>query len=316
MQLLITGAAGFIGQHTCAEAVRQGYSVLALARSWSTHRHVPGTVRITLDLATANLPTQLQALRPDAIIHLAGRAHKLIDNAANPLDAFRRVNRDVTLNLAAWAASVGVRRFVYVSSIGVNGTVTTDGQNFDENSPANPCDPYAISKHEAELGLRELANGKNLEVCIVRPPLVYGPSAPGNFKLLMWLLSKGIPMPFDAITNRRSFIYVENLANALVICAVHPAAAGRTFLVSDGSPMSTPELLRLMAASAGYRLRMFSIPVGVMRMVFTLIGKADMFGKLAGSLEVDDRHIRHALQWNPPFDTHSAMRRTFSGLCR
>ncbi len=310
MQVLITGAAGFIGRSLCGQVLRHGHGLIALARYWSSTAEYPGSNLVAVDLTTP-LDAALADYRPDAIIHLAGRAHQLNDTAPDPLAEFRRVNCDATLALARWAADANVRRFVYVSSIGVNGNATRPGTPFTEESPAAPHDLYAISKHEAELALQELAQRTGMELCIVRPPLVYGPDAPGNFGRLVRLLQTGLPLPLGGIDNRRSFIYVENLADALLRCATLPAASGQLFLVSDGRAVSTPELLRLMAAATGRRARLFSAPLAMMRLPLDTIGKADVLEKLTASLEVDDTHIRQTLGWQPPFELGEGLARTF-----
>ena len=311
MQILVTGAAGFIGRSLCPQAQRQGHRLIALARAWPDGDAYPGADHLAADVLRP-LDDALAGHRPDAVIHLAARAHRLHDTAADPLAEFRRVNRDATLALAGWAATAGVRRFVYVSSIGVNGNATQPGAPFTEDSPPAPHDPYAVSKHEAELGLRELAAQTGMELCIVRPPLVYGPAAPGNFGRLVRLLDAGLPLPLGAIDNRRSFIYVENLGDALLRCATEPAAAGQTFLVSDGRSVSTPELLGMMGRATGRRVRLLCVPPRLMRAPLALLGKAGVLDKLAASLEVDDAHIRRTLAWRPAVEMEDALARTLA----
>lgn len=311
MHVLITGATGFIGRSVCTKVQQRGHRLTALARFWRDPVVYPGAQHLAMDLTTSPC-TALANHHPHAIIHLAARAHQLQDPASSPLAEFRRVNRDATLSLARWAAHVGVRRFVYVSSIGVNGNATQPGAPFTESSAPAPHDPYSISKHEAEVGLQELAARTGMELCIVRPPLVYGPDAPGNFGKLVRLLQTGLPLPFGAIDNRRSLIYVENLADALIRCAVEPAAAGQVFVVSDGPAVSTPQLLRAMAGAMGRRARLLPVPLPLLRLPLRLAGKAHELDKLAASLEVDDSHIRRTLAWQPVMSMEQALTRTFA----
>jgi len=310
MHLLITGANGFVGRNVCLVANRQGFLLTALSRHRDSHSTCAAANRIFADIETfVRLP--FRGPPPDAIIHLAARAHETIRPTSAALSAFRSVNRDATLSLAQWAACSGVRRFVYVSSIGVNGNLTHPGLPINELSPAAPHEAYAISKHEAEIGLQGIANKTGLEVCIVRPPLVYGPGAPGNFRRLVRLVRARVPLPFGAVDNRRSFIYVENLADALVRCATHPAAANKTFVICDET-VSTPQLLRMMAAAMDIPMRLFSIPMPVLRFPFVLTGRAHVLDKLTCNLEVDDSYIRRTLAWRPQFSMKEALTRTFS----
>jgi len=315
MQILVTGAAGFIGHQLCRRILAEGHDLQTLVRTGRRDVASPHLMpHIVADL-TRPLGNVLANYRPTAIIHLAARAHYLRDTAPDPLAEFRRVNRDATLSLARWAATTGVRRFVYVSSIGVNGSVTQPGAPFTESSPPAPHDPYAVSKYEAEIALQELAVRSGMELCVVRPPLVYGPDAPGNFRRLVRLLQTGLPLPFGAIRNQRSLIYVENLAEALIRCAVEPAAAGQLFLVSDRPAVSTPELLRLMARAMGTRPWLVPVPLPLMRVSLRLMGKARALEKLATSLEVDDSHIRSTLAWQPSVSMEEALARTFAPTC-
>ena len=220
------------------------------------------------------------------------------DSAADPLAAFRAVNVAATLNLARQATEAGVRRFVFVSTIGVNGAETF-GRPFTAEDAAAPHSPYAVSKHEAEVALQELAQRTGLELVIVRPTLVIGPGAPGNFARLIGALSRGLPMPFAAVRNRRSLVGRDNLADLIVTCLAHPQAKGRTFLVSDDEDLSTPELLRRTASALGKRARLIPVPAAILQGLARMLGRSAMAQQLCGSLQVDSRATRERLGWAP-----------------
>ncbi|CDS53583.1 UDP-glucose 4-epimerase [Polaromonas sp. CG9_12] len=229
------------------------------------------------------------------------------------MDAFRKVNMRGTLNLARQAAAADVRRFVFVSSIGVNGAETFQ-QPFDAQDRAAPHSPYALSKYEAELGLQALAAETDMEVVIIRPPLVYGPGAPGNFGSLMRWLQRGIPLPLGAIHNLRSLVALDNLVDLIVTCITHPAAANQTFLVSDGEDVSTTELLHRMGQAMGCPARLIPVPTGVLKAAAALLGKRDMAQRLCGSLQVDIQKTRQLLGWNPPLTLDQGLKKAAQGF--
>jgi len=237
----------------------------------------------------------------DVVIHLAARVHVLHENAKDPLDEFRSVNVAGTEHLARTAAAKGVKRLVYVSSIGVNGLQTTLGRPYSETDNPHPHNAYALSKWEAEQVLLRVAQETGLEIVIVRPPLVYGRGAPGNFAQMLKVLGAGIPLPLASVHNLRSLVYVENLADALILCATHPAAAGQTYLVSDGEDISTPELLRQIGSAMGHPARLFYSPPGLLKLAGRLFGKSDQVDRLLASLQVDSGKIRRELNWKPPY---------------
>jgi len=245
----------------------------------------------------------------NVIVHTAARVHVLRDSAADPLAEFRRVNVAGTLNLARQAADAGVRRFVYISSIGVNGAETFE-MPFTAEDKAAPHSPYAISKHEAELGLRQLTQETGLEVVIIRPPLVFGPDVPGNFKKLLVIVHRGIPLPLGAIHNKRSLVALDNLVDLILICLHHRAAANQTFLVSDGEDLSTTVLLRRTGAALGTPARLISVPALVLRTAARLLGKAGFAQQLCGSLQVDISKTRELLDWTPPVSVDHALMQT------
>ena len=220
----------------------------------------------------------------DVVVHAAARVHMMQDRSANPLAEFRKLNRDVTLALAALAANKGVKRFVFLSSIGVNGN--NNVKPFSEKDRPNPQEPYAISKYEAEQGLLALAKKTSMEVVIIRPPLVYGPNAPGNFGSLVNWLRRGVPLPLGAINNKRSFVALDNLVSFIALCADRtrsPKAANQVFLISDGEDVSTTQLLRKVADALGKKRWQLPVPVGLMSFAARLIGKGDVANRLFGS---------------------------------
>jgi nucleoside-diphosphate-sugar epimerase len=225
------------------------------------------------------------------------------DQVADPLAEFRSVNSTATYNLAQAAAKAGVRRFVYLSSIKVHGEETPHISPYTELDVLSPQDPYGMSKWEAENQLKKLAHQTRLEVVILRPPLVYGPRVKANFLQMIRTVKKGIPLPLGAIRNQRSLVYVENLADAIINAAIHPAAANQTFLISDGEDLSTPQLIRRVARSLDCPPRLLSIPVSWLKLMGKLTGKSATVSRLTGSLVIDSSKIRNTLSWTPPYTT-------------
>jgi nucleoside-diphosphate-sugar epimerase len=227
------------------------------------------------------------------------------------LAEFRRVNVDGTLHLARQAAQAGVRRFVFLSSIKVNGDETHSGHPFAADDKAVPNDPYGLSKYEAEQGLRALSDETGLEVIIIRPPLVYGPGVKANFLTMMKFVRRGIPLPLGEITeNRRSFVFLDNLVNLIVTCIDHPSAANKTFLVSDGEDLSTALLLRRMANALNRPSRLFPVPTGLLILSAKILGRPEIARRLCGSLQVDMTKTRELLNWSPPVSVDEGLRRT------
>jgi UDP-glucose 4-epimerase len=230
--------------------------------------------------------------------------------SARSLVQYRRVNVDATLKLARQAAATGVRRFVYLSSIKVNGESTSLGRPFDADDPPGPTDAYAVSKHEAEVALRQLAAESGLEVVIIRPVLIYGPGVKANFRSMMRWISKGVPLPFGSIHNARSLVALDNLIDLVGTCLEHPAAPGQTFLVSDAEDLSTPDLLRRTGAAMDRHVRLIPVPVFLLRSAATLIGKADVGQRLCGTLQVDIGKTRRLLGWSPAVTVDQALLQT------
>lgn len=308
LRILITGASGFVGQAVCVQAVRQGFSVRGALRKYGK---VPGRVTPVV-VGEINSTTDWSHTLGDVdiVIHLAARVHVMHENAENPLEEFRKVNVAGTEHLARSAAASGVKRLVYVSSVKVNGEATCGETKFTETDAPFPQDPYGISKMEAEQALHRVTQDTELEVVIVRPPLVYGPGVKGNFFQMLKVLAKGIPLPLASAHNLRSLVYVENLADALIVCATHPAAAGQTYLVSDNENISTPDLLRQLGAAMGHPARLFPCPPVLLKLAGRLIGKSDQVERLLESLQVDSGKIRHDLNWTPPYTLEQGLRAT------
>lgn len=231
------------------------------------------------------------------------------DTAADPLDEFRRVNVQGTLNLARQAAAAGVKRFAFVSSIKVNGESTQLGAPFKADDVPAPNDAYGLSKMEAEHGLREIALQTGIDVVIIRPPLVYGPGVKANFAAMMRWLRRGAPLPLGAIHNQRSLVALGNLVDLIVTCLMHPAAANQTFLVSDGEDVSTTELLRRMGNALGREARLLPVPASWLKMTAALLGRQDVAQRLCGNLQVDISKARTLLGWRPPVSVGEGLRR-------
>lgn len=307
-KLLVTGANGFVGQALCVEALRRGFGVVGAVRGDS---RLPAGVQQTVVGAIDENTNWESALRGvDVVIHLAARVHVMKESATDPLTEFRRVNVAGTEQLARSAAASGVKRFVYISSIKVNGEATKDGCRYSEKNVPAPLDLYGVSKWEAEQSLQRVAKETGLEVVIVRPPLVYGAGVKGNFAQLLKVLDKGIPLPLASVKNLRSLIYLGNFVDALLQCATHPLAAGQTYLVSDGEVISTPDLLRKLGAAMGRGVRLLPCPQGLLRFAGQLTGRAGQVDRLIGSLQIDSRKIQHELHWLPPFTPAQGLQTT------
>jgi nucleoside-diphosphate-sugar epimerase len=246
----------------------------------------------------------------EVVIHLAARVHVMQENAADPLAEFRSVNTTGTEHLARCAAASGVKRMVYASSIKVNGEQTSGGRKFSAADTPAPQDPYGVSKWEAEQALRRVSRETGLEIVIIRPPLVYGPGVKGNFAQMLKAVARGIPLPFASLQNQRSLIYLGNLVDALIACATHPAAPGKTFLVCDGEDVSTPDLLRQLAAAMGVPSRLLPCSPALLRFAGRLTGKSQQVERLLGSLQVDGDKIRRDLNWVPPYSLQQGLQAT------
>ena len=293
-QVLVTGATGFAGRTLCAALTSSGLAVIPAVRRESglPDEVVVGDVGPATDWRKALTGC-------DAVVHLAARVHMMREAERDPPAAYRRTNTEATLKLAHQAAHAGVKRVVFISTIKVNG----EGREapYRETDVPAPEDAYAVSKWEAEQGLSRIAQETGLEVVILRPPLVYGPGVKANFQRLIQIVERGWPLPLGAIHNRRSLLYLGNFVDAIRLCLVHPAAAGQTFLLDDGEPVSTPQLIRALAAAMGRPARLLPVPPGLLEFAGALLGKRAAVTRLTGSLYVDGSAIRSRLGWVPPF---------------
>jgi nucleoside-diphosphate-sugar epimerase len=309
--MVVTGAGGFIGRELCAEAASRGMALRSITRSPSDL--TTGIENVVVGCIDGNTDWQDVLAGGEVVVHLAARVHVMQEASADPLAEFRWVNVQGTLNLARQAAAVAVRRFVFISSIKVNGEATTAGASFYADEFPAPLDPYGVSKMEAEQGLREIAAKTGMEVVIIRPPLVYGPGVKANFQAMMRWLSRGVPLPLGAINNKRSLVALDNLVDLIVTCIDHPAAANQTFLVSDGEDLSTTQLLRRMGQAMGKPARLIPVPPALLKAGAALVGKPELAQRLCGSLQVDIAKTRELLGWSPPISVDEGLRRAAGG---
>ncbi len=296
MKILVTGASGFVGQCLIKALKLKNISFVGIVRQFS-HPNFDGMAEV----ADFSIPDiwQKPLTHCDIVIHLAARVHVMREVTENPLEAFLSVNLHGTLNLAQAAAKAGVKRFIYVSSIKVNGEYT-ENKPFSEHDIPNPQDPYANSKYQTEIKLLELAKTTAMEVVIIRPPLVYGAEVKANFLQLMSLVKRSFPLPLACIKNQRSMIYVGNLVDAIITCATHPKAANQLYLVSDNELVSTPQLVRELAHALGKKSLVLPFPIFLMKFLAWLFGKSTTVDRLTQSLVIDISKIRKELDWEPP----------------
>ena len=297
MNVLVTGASGFVGSALFNTLEAANYNV----------------IRSSQRLSEADWSQSLIGV--ETVVHLAARVHMMHDKAADPLAEFRAINLAGTINLARYAAGARVKRFVFVSSIGVNGAVTEPNKSFTGDDNPSPHSYYAVSKHEAEIALREIAIETGMQVVIIRPPLIYGPNAPGNFGSLLRIVKRGLPVPLGAITqNRRSFVALDNLVDLIITCINHPNAANQTFLVSDGEDVSTTDFLRKMASAQGLASCLIPVPTALLNLCAKMIGKQDLAKRLLGNLQVDISHTQKLLNWQPIISLDEGLRRAVINL--
>lgn len=309
-RVLVTGASGFIGRAVLARlASETGMTARGSVRTAAAN-FPAGFERVIVDELGPDTDWSRAVAGAGAIVHTAARVHVGREFARDPLSEFRRVNVAGTLALARQAAEAGVQRFVFLSSIKVNGEETRAGQMFSEADVPAPVDPYGISKLEAEEELFSLGHRTGMGIAVIRPVLVYGPGVKGNFLTLMKWLNRGVPLPLGRIENRRSLVALDNLVSLIMTCLVHPAAPGRKFMVSDGEDLSTTELLRRTARALGRAPRLVPVPSRLLLAAAQVAGKGDMARRLIGSLQVDMRTTREVLGWAPPVGVDDALRAT------
>ena len=301
IKILMTGASGFVGENLISNLLKKDYyQVISLARSYKVKQQSVEQI-ITDNIFEADFPKSI-----DVVIHLAGRAHILNDQSADPLTDFRKVNVEGTLQLAKQALDKKVKRFIFISSIGVNGAITFD-QSFSECTLPKPHADYAISKFEAEEALKALFVGSETELVIIRPPLVYAAHAPGNFARLLKLASTNLPLPFAQTNNKRSFVALENLVNFIQTCIEHPNAANQIFLVADQHSLSTRELVEYLKQGMGKKPYFIYIPQPLMKLGAICLGKSKLYEQLFASLEIDTTKAQKLLDWIAPLTAKQAM---------
>lgn len=316
MTTLVTGANGFVGTAIVLQLEIIGRSVRPCIRSGrSASAHFKQACVAIEDLSDST-DWHAALYGVTEVVHSAARVHVMNDQSANSLAEFRKVNVAGTLNLARQAAAAGVRRFVFMSSIKVNGESTDPDKPYMADDIPAPVDPYGISKLEAEQGLLRLAAETGMEVAIIRPVLVYGLGVKANFLSMMKFLDKGIPLPLGAIHNKRSLVALDNLVDLAITCLDHPAAANQVFLVSDDEDLSTSELLRRMGKALGKPARLLPVPSSWLNLAATLIGKRNVAQRLCGSLQVDIEKTRQVLGWHPPLSVDQGLKRAAEGLSK
>ena len=309
MKILLTGANGFVGGHL-AQALEAAPDIDLTATIRRPVEILAAKTIMVQDLdANTNWSEALKS--QDVVIHAAARVHIMKDDAADPMLEYRRTNVEGTLNLARQAAAASIKRFIFLSSIKVNGEQTEVGRPFYADDTARPIDDYGVSKAEAEKGLQEISLDTGMEVVIIRAPLVYGQNIKGNFAKLIALVAKGVPLPLAMVKNQRSFVAIDNLVDLIITCINHPKAANQIFLVSDGQDLSTPELLDGMAKAMGRDIRLFPIPLSFLSLVAVIIGKRGEANRLLGSLQLDISKTLDVLDWAPVIDFEEGVRRCF-----
>ncbi|WP_160003271.1 NAD-dependent epimerase/dehydratase family protein [Rhizobium sp. 18055] len=300
---LITGANGFVGSGLQQTLQQHDLPFRAASRRAGDNLCAVGDIDANTDWSAA-----LDGI--DVVVHLAAVNQNVVEGSPAVLEAYRKVNVDGTMNLARQAAAAGVRRFVLVSSIKANGEATSPGRPFAAADTPDPQTDYGTTKLEAEQRLHAWSRDSDMDVVVIRPPLVYGPGMRGSFDALVGLVRRGLPLPFGSIRNRRSMVYLENLTDLIVTTAIHPDAAGGTFIAGDGQSPSTPELLRLIAAAIGAPMRLLPFPPVLLEAAARLVGKQDLVYRLTRSLEVDISENKARLGWTPPFEMREGLSRT------
>ncbi|UVK86910.1 SDR family oxidoreductase [Pseudomonas sp. B21-051] len=306
-KVLVTGANGFVGEALVFHLLLgKKFTPIAAVRGETRLQGLCPVVRFDL-VESRTLPSLADV---EVIVHAAARVHVMHETVTDALAEFRKVNVEGTLRLARLAAEAGVKRFIYLSSIKVNGESTARGGRFMPDDMPAPADPYGVSKLEAEIALQQLGMRLGMEIVIIRPPLVYGPGVKANFHSMMRWVAKGVPLPLGGLCNNRSLVSIGNLVDLIERCIAHPAAAGNTFLVSDGEDLSTTQLLRRVAAAMGVKSRLVAVPPALLQLGASLVCRPAIAQRLCGSLQVDIQKTCRILEWSPPEKIDQALCRT------
>lgn len=314
-KILITGVTGFVGNALLLHLLTTKMSIEIVATVRKDLKNFPNGVCVKkIENITSHTDWSDALLGSQNVIHLAARVHIMDDTHNSPIQEYRRINVDGTLNLARQAAALGVKRFIFISSIKVNGDLTYPGKPFTADDMVAPIDAYGISKMEAERGLQEIAKSTGMEVVIIRPPLVYGVGVKANFSAMLKWLCLGVPLPLGSIHNQRSFVSLDNLVDLISTCLVHPAAANQIFLVSDGEDISTTELLRRIGKAINRPARLIPVPPSWLLLLASVLGKHAIAQRLCCSLQVDINKTRQLLGWSPPITLDQGLKKLSKGL--
>ena len=315
MRVLVTGANGFVGLALLERSVSADHELIGISRKSVKFAH-PNFRNVQVSNLDSKIDLTSALIGVDVVVHLAARVHVMHDRSTDALAEYRQSNLDATMNLARQSAASGVKRFIFMSSVKVNGEFTSGDNLFSAEDIPCPQDPYGVSKLEAEIALKKIADETGMEVVIIRAPLVYGLKVKANFLSMMKWLRKGLPLPFGCIQNSRSLVSLDNLVDLILTCLDHPKAANQIFMVSDDHDVSTSLLLREISAALGSKANLICIPSSLLRMAFFLIGKKSLSQRLLGSLRVDISKTKEMLNWHPPVSFEEGIRQTAEDFLR